>query len=220
MKYLTIAVNEVPFPSTSDAAVNQELAHRRFLYTKPRWCQAVRLGMKHDYPDGQLFRDSAKELGGSKHLPFLHEIIDWVHDNTESEWIGLMNSDTLVTPRLFKRLQEMPKTTNAVLVAVADINDLDETYGQHRRRDWHSYDMVLFDRKLWKKIREDIPDCILGANSWDGAYFWWLVMRHGVNLTILRNQECLHLAHKADWRENKNEPPNLYNDRIFRELEL
>jgi hypothetical protein len=220
MKDLVIAVNKVPFPPDSANAVNQERAYSRYLYIKPTWCRIERLGMACDYPNGQLLRDASKELGGKLHLPFLREIVDWVYDNTEAEWIGVMNTDTLITPLLFTRLQEMPSTTNAVLVAVADINYPEQEVGQHRREDWHSYDIALFKRELWAEIRYEIPDCVLGAKSWDGAWFWWLIRRHGVNLTRLRNQECLHLVHRADWRENKDRPPDLYNDQIFRELEL
>ena len=151
---------------------------------------------------GILQRDAAVEIGGSRHLPFIQEIMDktLITAENENQWIGFLNSDVLVTNALFEALN---KDNDIVLPVVTDIDHIDhlETGPFHKRPGDPANPMccdgVFMRASIWMDNRDKVPDYVLGECYWDAGY-----LRHFGGMpkaVILDNGECLHVKHKGGW---------------------
>lgn len=180
-----------------------------------------------------LQRDSAEELGGSRHLPFLSEIIDFPPNRpAAAEWIGFINSDIILTHYFPQDFELASRGRDMLLVRVSDIPSRLKSH-VHKERRWkprpnpESVDGIIV--RIGAGL--EIPDLVIGEPFWDNYVVEW-VKRMGDRAETLPCRDALHPAHNEPrrWCEGLEmrgnyedwqglEPGGEHNRRLFLELQ-
>lgn len=133
-------------------------------------------------------RDSF-DVTGERHLPYVKDLLDF---DITSRWVGLMNSDIILTPK-FKETWFKSKA-DVLLTKRTDIGALGEEPSLDNRLMDHSTDGILIKRAVWNRYRDDYPDYILGLAGWGyGTNLW--ARANSLRIEQMANHECLHVTH-------------------------
>jgi hypothetical protein len=153
-----------------------------------------------------LKRDSAKEIGNSRHLPYVKEILD-AASAIPCDIFGYINSDILLTKDFFDIFKE---DYDAYIFGRHEIKDLVDfnkkqyeliqkpypEFGQHP-----GFDAVFFDTKWWMAHRNNFhDDFISGEPYWDMYYFQKIKQ----TAKFLNQRAIYHMFHKTTWNNGSN----------------
>jgi hypothetical protein len=164
-----------------------------------------------------LKRNSYKEIGNSRPLPYIKEILNCCHSK-RSEIFGFINSDILLNEKFFKTISNF----DAYIMPRSDISTLSyiEFFKNNYRviygGDQHlGADGFFFSLKWWEENNHKFPeDLILGETSWDVVYR--TIIKKECNNYI--EKRCLyHVYHNPNWNNNTNGARN--NLKIRKEIE-
>ena len=161
-------------------------------------------------PEYLLTRDSLRDIGGRRRLPFLKDLIEAGYE-ARHDWITVLNSDIIVRPALIEKISTT--TANFVTLRRTDIIKQGDTCGQVLP---NGIDGVAMRRDLWdEKGRDDIPDYVLGEPGWgEGMRIWGAKQAGWVELS---GGETLHVIHDGVWRTSSLEDPaKQHNRRLYR----
>lgn len=164
-------------------------------------------------PEYLLVRDSLKEIGGRRRLPFLRDLFSAGAEMVrgKDDWIVVLNSDIIIRPHLIEQLQET--AARFVTLRRTDITRPGETFGQLLP---NGIDGVAMRRDLWcMEGRFDLPDYVLGEPGWgEGMRIWGAKQAGWVELS---GGETLHVVHDGAWRASHLEDPaKRHNRRLYR----
>jgi hypothetical protein len=162
-----------------------------------------------------LKRDSQKEIGNSRKLPYIKEILD-VLEKINCDKFGIINSDVLMNYRVFKLLIEDKDAYMFPRYEIADLTaeefsrgEINVLYDKHPGNDG-----FFFNKKWWinnKKFFHD--DLILGVADWDN-YYRDMIKKRSNNYTEKR--EVYHVGHKEGWLSKS--PGQISNGKIWLDL--
>lgn len=155
------------------------------------------LALEHDVAGGKLKRDSAVEVGGERHLPFLDEVLDLAR-GSGAEWYGYINSDILLTHKFCPTFTRLSDKFDLISLRVRDIKKgtteqiNDERY-HSKRRNRSSLDGVMIRRESGIEL----PGFVIGEPFWD-SYLWHIMRYDHTNSSVELPTACsLHVAHPS-----------------------
>ena len=157
-----------------------------------------------DVPDSflvlkQLKRDSQKEIGNSRRLPYIKEIFD-ACSLMSCDVFGYLNSDILVHRKFFDVFKT--KKIDAYLFNRVDINEvpIQNFNGYDFKVIWNGhpgFDGVFFRTKWWLKNRNKFhDDLILGEAEWD--YYYNKKIQESTD-RIYKKRWLYHVFHETTW---------------------
>ena len=164
-----------------------------------------------------LKRNSAIEIGNTRPLPYVKEILDFA-STFECDIFGYLNSDILVGADFVKELrcpydafilsrQEVAETT----VEAFPEGNVKRIWGGDKHG---GSDGFFFDQGWWMENRERFHnDLIIGATNWDN-YYRDMIMKYCDNYSKSR---CLyHVIHTQSWRVDT--PDAINNTKIWEKM--
>lgn len=176
---IVIAINYVNYTNEIKKGL-QDVALSVLIANKPRNVSLVSLNYENEkvnVPEpimvfNQLKRDSQRELGNNRRLPFIKEIFDTV-SKLPCDIFGYMNSDILLNKDFFKFFSESYGSYVFYKKDIEKISANDFLKGNIRVVDDGPYgiDAFFFKREWWHSNRKFFPDdLILGETEWDTCY--------------------------------------------------
>jgi hypothetical protein len=141
----------------------------------------------------ELERCACKEIGGARHLPFLKEMLDNLHEQyPDSDYFGFLNSDIIAMDRLWERIDELYQERDCKMFF---IRRCDIATGELHR---DGFDGLFVHRRLIDFYLDRSPDWVLGEPCWDTGSKWWFRLL-GVYPRVLEDGEALHVGHEKRW---------------------
>jgi len=164
-----------------------------------------------------LTRDAVDEIGGDRHLPFLKEMMDAAYDTAQTavevdhvpKWVGLLNSDIIVTLKGVDKLEELAREDIEVAVV-------------HRRSLRTGQDFMggvdgFFIRTTsWPLFRQPFPDFVLGEPGWGEGVRDWFQGR--TKVSRICDGAFLHRDHPRNWDFSKT-PATLHNQGLYQSVQ-
>jgi len=177
-----------------------------------------------NYPDDQvtlppsftiiktLKRNSAKEIGNWKPLPYIKEIFDQCAKE-DVKIFGYMNSDVLIENGFYDRLNGCSDVYLFQRIDISEVNK--QTLNKHVfnivNKEHPGFDGIFFDKRWWVNNQHRFnPDMILGEPFWD-YYYKELACRYSKKVTIQR--ALYHIHHETKW--NLISPGAENNQKIY-----
>lgn len=168
-------------------------------------------------PDAAV-RCSAKEIGDTRNLPFIKDLIEegMKHTKIVSDIVILTNSDVGVTRGMTERLRRLCAVRGAAFGYRFDFDSVPEegldAVGVSRGKFLGGLDLFAFTRGFWEQHKDKFPDSVLGCAGWDLHY------RDVVK--SLRGGEIYgshwHVLHPAPWQKlGPDNPGNAHNGRLY-----
>jgi hypothetical protein len=148
-----------------------------------------------------------------KHLPSVKEIFD-VLASTDCDYFLFLNNDIILSNRVLKEIEEDNFDCYPVSrMHIYDIDTLDDT-PELESYSIHGFDAFLVKKNIWKTLRNNFEDLILGRFYWD-TYFATLfnLLCKCKNLNKLP-PVCFHIEHKST--SNSDTIENYYNEDVFK----
>lgn len=146
--------------------------------------------------------------------------------NGNPNWIGFINSDTLVTQRFFDAFQGLGDE-NLVVVRVWEIPYIPPSgvlgswviEQATARHSLESIDGLFLRLSIFPFFMETYPDYIL-FEEWDRGLVEWIrrYRSKGVKPYIMDNAECLHISHERPWKDRPDDPVVTYNKKLLEEF--
>ena len=208
MKTVVIAFNYVNFQDRKQK--ERQLTAMSVMQNAPPWAFPIALGFAGSMDSAEpygirtfnlLKRNSRLEIGNTRDLPYIKEILDW-SARIECGKIGYINSDILLGQSFYDAIQEdydafiFPRAdiaeTNAARFCKGDFKGI---YGG----DQHiGADGFFFKREWWLKNRDHFPNnLIIGETEWDTCYRK-VIARVAEN--YLERRVLYHVYHDAKWK--------------------
>ncbi len=181
---------------------------RRNRFAEHTWDLHYALGDVIPFPitDAMLSRSSKTEVGDTRPLPYLKDILNWGAEVAQPEDLVIFtNMDTCVTPDLPRQLRDtftFRKLTagfawrhNFYTPITTQLRVCDQGFKDG------GVDLVAFYPEWWREVREYMPDMLLACEAWD----WCL------RLIVAESQpDCqtdidnliYHEWHDAPWRDS------------------
>jgi hypothetical protein len=207
MHTVVIAFNYVDFKDYKKR--DRQLTAMRVLKETPEWVSPIAFGFDGSVSSAEkcgihafnvLKRNSSKEIGNNRELPYIKEIMDWTA-KIECGKIGYINSDILIGKEFLDAINE---NADAYIFSRSDIAETNcvrfckENFKVIFGGDQHiGADGFFFKREWWINNRDQFSDdLIIGETEWDTCY-----------RTIIKNEcsnyierRCLyHVYHDAQW---------------------
>jgi len=172
---------------------------------------------KVDLPDEfrvlkKLKRDSKKEIGNNRRLPYLKEIYD-ISSMVYCDYFGFMNSDILLKGDFFKLFESKADVYILYRTDIEEVSreSFDIDCFRVLSHDHAGNDAFFFRRQWWIDNKKHFPDdLILGETEWDTVYRE-LSVRLTKNHHISR--DLFHVYHDAKW--NLTSPGAKQNIKIW-----
>jgi hypothetical protein len=226
MKKIVLVVNWVDFKD-SKKKKNQEIAmsvletnvpQNVSLYSFNFEGETVKLSNRFSVLYN-LKRDSAKEIGNIRRLPYVKEIFDKA-SIIPCDIFGYINSDILLTNNFFDIFKEdhdvyifgryeIDKLVDFNKGKFRTIKNPYVEFGEHP-----GFDAIFFNTKWWMKNGNNFHnDFIMGEPYWDMYYF---KKSKDCTTNILNKRALYHVFHEVIWNVNSNGLKN--NENLIRRI--
>jgi len=223
--HLNTVVNWVPYGEETAQFQNQKQAHEEFLRLKPAWADLIvallpaekRSIDPKNLPAGakmvNLTRQATGYEFGDRCLPFVTDLMDCAKNGSSaSDWIGVLNTDILVSPKFFEAIERLSEDTDVILVHRTDIDHInmppEEGIKVNRRR---CADGFFTRSRFWEEHGHLWSGFVLGAPWWD-TWSIWFCNTMQISVQRFQDHECLHVNHPRKWRYR--EPASIYNSNM------
>jgi len=167
-----------------------------------------------------LSQDSRSLVGGHRQLPFIKEMIETVLESSGIQWIGFINSDILVTPKLSKMIESLGpySPVPTIQAVIAHRTDVDSFVHTPVDRDilHNGVDTFFMRRLTWRLMISDYPNWVLGEPGWGQGTVKWCQL-HGIPFKSLKGHETLHERHDAYWKKRAT-PATAHNQDLYRQV--
>jgi len=170
-----------------------------------------------------LKRNSQKEIGGGRQLPFIKEMIKEIIDPHwccvdlgKNEWIGVINSDILITLKFLPKIKAIEPEIHAVAVHRTDVNQFFKDPPVKSGILHNGVDAFFMRYHVWKKWFDDFPDWVLGEPGWGQGAVKWCQLK-GIPFVSLKGHETLHERHRAYWKTHMT-PTKQHNQKLYRQV--
>lgn len=193
---IAVVVNLAGYPKGSPEDQRQEDATNSVLNSPSNVSELLTV-LSCEHPDGltqclTLERCACKEIGGTRHLPFLKEMLDNLHEQyPDSDYFGFLNSDIIVTPQLWERLDSHNQNRRKLVI----VQRADSKTGEINL---DGADGFFVRRTLIQTYLNHSPDWVIGEPCWDTGLRWWC-RGYGINPALIRDGEALHVDHEQGW---------------------
>lgn len=221
---LRIIISWAPYPQGSIREDNQYQALRRLISIAPEWCDfslatlpgEKRVNQVGIGPEELRLPREASSVTGGRPMPYFRDVLEAALEGLgPKEWGGTMNSDIVVTPEFFRRVEEASESSmEAIIGHRTDVQDMstrpEEGRKVNRRR---CCDGFFITGRIWDEKGSTIPDYVLGYPYWDTGMIWWTKM-HKLKTVRLIDHEILHVNHGGRW--NYKDPGTKHNGKLCR----
>jgi hypothetical protein len=221
MKEIALIVNWVDFKDL-EKKKNQEVALSVLENNAPKNVSLYSFNLSGEKVDlngrfntcYNLVRDSAKEIGNTRHLPYVKEIFDNAA-KISCDILGYINTDILLTKDFFNLFDKDYDAYIFGRYEIAQLKDFNKKefkviekpyveFGEHP-----GYDAFFFNTKWWLANRNSFhDDFIAGEPYWDMYYY-----KKSSQLTskLLNQRSLYHVFHRVIWNTNSNGVKNNQN---------
>lgn len=139
---------------------------------------------------------------GRRGLPYIRDLLDHAGRCAQPEdWIGLVNSDVILTQAAIDRIRS--STATFAMVNVTDIEESGRPI-RFRPKRGGSIDGVFLKLSDWDAVRGRLPEMVLGSGAWDTAFALWSFQNMDSS-EWFEQSECLHVLHGCDHWVNEND---------------
>ena len=200
---IIIAINYVNYEDKHKWQL-QDTALSVLVDNAPKDCEIISFNYDDEFAYVPLFRlslltrDSKKEIGNDRRLPYIKEILDKCSE-MDCDIFGYMNSDILVNKDFFSVLE---KDHDAFVFYKKDIEKISRYEFNNNdikvvEENPHGVDAVFFRKDWWKLNKQSFSDqLILGNSEWDTCY-------NSIIQKICRNyilsRTLYHVQHDRKW---------------------
>lgn len=156
---------------------------------------------------------SAKDIGETVALPFLHDMIDNVIETkqpVDEDIIMLTNADICLVTGLGREIADACKAHGSTYCHRWDFKRVLTHIERHQlvMGQWYvGCDLFAFTVKWWKENRSKLPPFILGRECWDWVFRELIKQTGGVET----KKGIYHEKHASPWEMKRDLAGNLHN---------
>jgi hypothetical protein len=180
--------------------------HTRHHLAYLTWCDQYKHGLIPKYTFDYQFDRNSSEIGGTRNLPYVNDIIDiGIMGLNDDDIVVYGNIDICFLPNFSKNIESAVREHGGVYsprIEVGDVLDIDISQYQHMK---YGSDVFAFTVKFWKNIRKQYPLYFVGCSCWDTILIC-LIMKYGGKCVYNTNY---HRMHTSSWAGINVE--NVYN---------
>ncbi len=202
--------------------LRQEVAISVLLKNKPKNVVLFSFNFPEDNVDlpesfyllKMLKRDSQKDLGNNRRLPYIKDILNLASQSV-CDIFGYMNSDILLNKDFFKIFSKKIDTYVFYKKDIEEVTAADFLDGKIKvvNEKPDGVDAVFFSRKWWIDNKRFFPDMILGETEWD-TVFNSIIQKISNNYCLSRS--LYHVVHERIWTLDTRGA--IYNTIIWRDI--
>lgn len=151
---------------------------------------------------GQLPRSFADS--NNRTLPYINDIIESAAAKLSvNDWIFFTNSDTCLTPDVYRDLQRFAATNTPAYFHRQDFGRINAPMTRAQMQDGRFYvgkDAFWFSKRWWLEHRAEFPDMLLGGEAWDAVLSDIMIRSGGRIMT----HAIYHERHASTWEQSEN----------------
>jgi hypothetical protein len=159
--------------------------------------------------DSDLVR-SGLDVGDSKRMPFLRDVVDWGFRGQEVNTVVLTNADSMLVSDAMEYIQ--PAVAGCGYAGRRDVYkefsvQLSLHESMKRCDPFIGHDLFVISRSWWQDNKSGVPDLLMGYEGWD----WCLKYVMGVQFKLPDLVYHTHHQYPHWYRNRLQAPGNLYN---------
>lgn len=153
------------------------------------------------YPTEKNPRTSKTELGDTRALPFIKDIIDYgAKKALPNDIVIFTNSDVCLVPEALAAIRTQLETMPACYSRRVDVDNAlpPLTLENLKGRKAHvGADLFAFRAEWWNAHKHEIPDLLLSCEGWDAVARFWL--RKHIKNPEMETPVIYHEIHRSFW---------------------
>ena len=206
VRYSTDSIHHV----WSEYPMGDAAAKRRHALAKETW--KIQPWREWPIPDSKLPR-LFSDAGGA--VPYLRDLIDAVNAK-DRDIIVYTNADICVPTNCCERLLYALKALDACYAHRFDFVKLSKPVPDSMVESGSHYagmDLFAFRKSWWSSIRSQMPDMLIGRQSWDSILQHIILGTHPKTECSISGM-CYHEKHKSVWEDpkfNRTLPSQMHN---------
>ena len=161
-----------------------------------------------------LKRSAASELGSKRDFAFLKDLLDAAAAQADDDdLLFYSNADCAVAPEIYQKLlRENKAVTEFFRKDIQCEASYDEIFKAGGSIYEIGIDALAIKKSVYKEIRDQLPDCIIGEPHWDTVFSGILHK----NYEVSQNTEDLyHIKHEQQWDDNSLTEGGLHNKHLY-----